>query len=150
MSSIVSPPSPHEQLCNRYCSNKHTQPRPGWAPDPLMVGIRSPRWAGGWVLHQSPWSFGFYSQTRGTRENRAPPCVKVPLTHRTKPWLHADNRMEGRQMSCCQQTAPPQLNCSKDVTAHLHWPVAVLAAHAPSQPAAGSHCHAREDSAPVS
>ena len=37
-----------------------------------------PRWAGGWVLHQPPWSFGFDSQTRGTRENRAPPCVKVP------------------------------------------------------------------------
>jgi hypothetical protein len=37
-----------------------------------------PRWAGGWVLHQSPCvSFGFDSQTRGTRENRAPPCVKV-------------------------------------------------------------------------
>jgi hypothetical protein len=105
-----------------------SQPRPGWAPDPLMVGIRSPnglvvglapatlefwvrfpnernqgkqahpvlkylvphgshappwvgsrspdgwdqipRWAGGWVLHQPPWSFGFDSQTRGTRENR--------------------------------------------------------------------------------
>jgi hypothetical protein len=41
------------------------------------VGSRSPagwdqipRWAGGWVLHQPPWSFGFDSQTRGTRENR--------------------------------------------------------------------------------
>ena len=45
---------------------------------PPWVGSRSPdgwdqipRWAGGWVLHQSPWSFGFDSQTRGTRENRA-------------------------------------------------------------------------------
>ena len=28
-------------------------------------------------MHQSSWSFGFDSQTRGTRENRAPPCVKV-------------------------------------------------------------------------
>ena len=26
--------------------------------------------------NQPPWSFGFYSQTRGTRENRATPCVK--------------------------------------------------------------------------
>ena len=31
-------------------------------------------------LHQPPWSFGF--QTRGTRENRAPPCVKVPGSSR--------------------------------------------------------------------
>jgi hypothetical protein len=107
-----------------------SQPRPGWAPDPLMVGIRSPDglvvglapatlemgsfpkreepgktgapcvkvpgssrvpappWVGsrspdgwdqipyrpgGWVLHQPPWSFGFDSQTRGTRENRRTP-----------------------------------------------------------------------------
>jgi hypothetical protein len=34
------------------------QPCPGWAPDPLMVGIRSP-----------------------DGENRVPPCVKVPGTH---------------------------------------------------------------------
>ena len=47
--------------------------RPGWAPDPLMVGIRSPD---GLVvgLHQPPWSFGFDSQTRGTRENRRTLC----------------------------------------------------------------------------
>ena len=33
---------------------------------------------GWWLgLHQPPWSFGFDSQTRGTRENRAPPCVNV-------------------------------------------------------------------------
>ncbi len=45
------------------------------------VGSRSPdgwdqipRWAGGWVLHQPPWSFGFDSQTRGTRENRRTLC----------------------------------------------------------------------------
>jgi hypothetical protein len=112
----------------KYLVPQGSQPRPGWAPDPLMVGIRSPdglvvgsctshpgvlgsipkreepgktgapcikvpgssrvpapswvgsrspdgwdqipRWAGGWVLHQPPWSFGFDSQTRGTRENR--------------------------------------------------------------------------------
>jgi len=103
--------------------------RPGWSPDPPMVGIRSPiglvvgsctshpgvlgsipkreepgktgapcvkvpgssrvpappwmdsrspdgwdqipRWAGGWVLHQPPLSFGFDSQTR----EPAPPWV---------------------------------------------------------------------------
>ena len=50
-------------------------------PAPPWVGSRSPdgwdqipRWAGGWVLHQPPWSFGFDSQTRGTRENRRTLC----------------------------------------------------------------------------
>jgi hypothetical protein len=40
-------------------------------------------------LHQSPWSFGFNSQTRGTRENRAQPCVKVPGSSRVPapPWV---------------------------------------------------------------
>jgi hypothetical protein len=33
-------------------------------------------------LHQPPWIFGFDSQTRGTRENRTPPCVKVPGSSR--------------------------------------------------------------------
>ena len=31
------------QIFNRYCSDKQPhQPLPGWAPDSLMVGIRSP------------------------------------------------------------------------------------------------------------
>ena len=48
---------------------------------PPWVGSRSPDgWdqipyrPGGWVLHQTPWSFGFDSQTRGTKENRRPLC----------------------------------------------------------------------------
>ena len=50
-------------------------------PAPPWVGSRSPDgWdqipyrPGGWVLHQPPWSFGFDSQTRGTRENRRTLC----------------------------------------------------------------------------
>jgi hypothetical protein len=64
---------------------------------PPWVGSRSPdgwdqipRWAGGWVLRKPPWSVGFDSQTRGTRENRAPPCVKVPGSSRVPP-PHATN-----------------------------------------------------------
>jgi len=38
-----------------------------------------------WVLHQPPWSFGFDSQTRGTRENRVSPCVKVQGSSRVPP-----------------------------------------------------------------
>jgi hypothetical protein len=48
---------------------------------PPWVGSRSPDgWdqipcqPGGWILHQPPWSFGFDSQTRGTRENRRTLC----------------------------------------------------------------------------
>jgi hypothetical protein len=55
---------------------------------PPWVGSRSPdgwdqipRWVGGWVLHQPPWSFGFDSQTRGTRKTGAP-CIKVPGSSR--------------------------------------------------------------------
>ena len=33
-----------------------------------------------------------------------------------------DNWKSARQTSCRQQTAPPQQHCSKDVTAHPHWP----------------------------
>ncbi len=58
----------------------------------------------------------------GTRPRFRPSCRKpphnVPRTH--------DNRMTGRQMSCCQQTAPPQSSSNKDVTAHPHWPGASL------------------------
>jgi hypothetical protein len=45
---------------------------------------------GWWLgLHQPPWSFGFDSQTRGTRENRVTPCVKVPGSSRVPapPWV---------------------------------------------------------------
>jgi hypothetical protein len=40
-------------------------------------------------LHQPPWSFGFDSQTRGTRENRSPPCLEVPGSSRVPapPWV---------------------------------------------------------------
>ena len=63
-------------LCNR------AEPKAPQAPP--WVGSRSPDgWdqipyrPGGWVLHQPPWSFGFDSQTRGTRENRRTLCRGV-------------------------------------------------------------------------
>jgi hypothetical protein len=72
------PPSPH-------ALSPRVQPgRP--RPDPLG-GFQIPRvrWAGGWFLHQPPWSFGFDSQTRGTRENR-PHSVLVPGSSGV-PWV---------------------------------------------------------------
>jgi hypothetical protein len=35
----------------------------------------------GLPVNQPPWSFGLDSQTRGTRENRAPPCLKYRVPH---------------------------------------------------------------------
>ena len=43
------------------------------------VRIRA-RWAGGWVLHQPPWSFGFDSQARGGKTGA--PCFEVPGSSR--------------------------------------------------------------------
>jgi hypothetical protein len=66
------PPCKH--LCTRSCSNKHTHAKfisrspDGWD--------QIPRWAGGWACTSHPGVLGSIP-TRGTRENRAPPCVKV-------------------------------------------------------------------------
>ena len=60
------------QICTRSCSNKH---RDTWR-------------VGGWVLHQPPWSFGFDSQSRGTRENRRTvthPVLKYRVPHGSQP-----------------------------------------------------------------
>ena len=100
------------------------QPRPGWAPDPLMVGIRSPDgWAGWWLgLHLPPWSFGFDSQTRGTRENGAPPCVKVPGSSRVPFRLLAaipQNMLRARQQ---QPESRPRGGKSLGVTDQPQYP----------------------------
>ena len=57
-------------------------------PAPPWVGSRSPDgWDqipyrhGGWVLHQPPWSFGFDSQRRGTREFRRILPLKYRVPH---------------------------------------------------------------------
>ena len=45
-------------------------------------------------MYQPPWSFGLNSQTRGTRENRAPPCVKVPGSSRVPLRLAAQRKIK--------------------------------------------------------
>jgi len=58
------------------------------------------------------------SAAPGARPHYRPPRHRdLPATSRTH-----DNWMAARQTSCRQQTAPPQLRCSKDVTAHPHRP----------------------------
>ena len=45
------------------------------------------------VCPSRTWSSGFDSQTRGTREKRAPPCVEVPISSRVPP--HANSFVIG-------------------------------------------------------
>jgi len=46
-----------------------------------VIGDQIPYRPGGWVLHQPPWSFGFDSQTRGTRKKQAHPVLKYRVPH---------------------------------------------------------------------
>jgi len=57
-------------------------------------------------LHQPPWSFGFDSQTRGTRENRAPPCVKVPGSSRV-PAFDGRTSPHRPRLVVSRSTCPP-------------------------------------------
>ncbi len=59
-----------------------------------------------------------------------------------------NNRQEERRTSCSQQPAPPPCDAAKMSPRISIGPEPVLAAHAPSPPAAGSHCPAREGSTP--
>jgi hypothetical protein len=84
------------------------------------------------------------STVPGARPRYPPPRhIDLPDTSRTH-----DNWKAARQMSCRQQTAPPQPRCSKDITAHTYrfcfcknnkrtiiiiGPEPVLTAHARSQ-----------------
>jgi hypothetical protein len=84
-----------------------------------------------------------------TRPGPAPaddrPAAAAP--HDTSP--ANNNRSEERRISCCQQLAPPPCDAAKMSPRHISiCSEPVLAAHAPSPPAAGSHCLAREGSAP--
>jgi hypothetical protein len=64
-------------LCTRSCSNKHTLPRPGWAPDPLLVGIRSPDGLVVGSCTSHPGVLGSIPKREEPGKTGAP-CVKVP------------------------------------------------------------------------
>jgi hypothetical protein len=83
MSSTILLP-PRAQLCIRYCSNKHTQPRPGWAPDPLMVGIRSPDGLVVGSCTSHPGVLGSIPKREEPGKTGAP-CIKVPGSSRVPP-----------------------------------------------------------------
>jgi hypothetical protein len=80
----------------------------------------------------------------GTRPRRRPPRRRTP--HAKPP--DNNNRMQEGRMSCCQQQAPPPRDAAKMSPRISTSPEPVLAAHVPSPPAAGSHCPARDCSAP--
>jgi hypothetical protein len=109
---------------------------PGWAPDPLLVGSDPD---GLVVAPDSPWSFGFDSQTRGTRENRAPPCVKVPGSSRVPGellplWRGAggDGLLAGtRRRPAAEDSVPASLQ----ILSHTHiLTVQPLAPYSPTTP----------------
>ena len=86
----------HKQLYHRSCSNKHTQPRPGWAPDPLMVGIRSPDGLVVGSCTSHPGVLGSIPKREEPGKTGAP-CVKVPGSSRVPapPWWAPDPPMVG-------------------------------------------------------
>jgi hypothetical protein len=82
----------------------------------------------------------------GPPRRRRPPRRRSPTHHDTPP--DNNNRTEERRMSCRQQPAPPPCDAAKMSPRISIAPEPVLAAHAQPPPAAGSHCPAREGSAP--
>jgi len=84
----------------------------------------------------------------GPRPAPPPPAVRptAAAPHDTIP--ANNNRPEEMRTSCRQQLAPPPSDAAKMSPRISIGPEPVLAAHAPSPPAAGSHCQAREGSAP--
>jgi hypothetical protein len=85
----------------------------------------------------------FYSSlpaVGGLRPGPAPAAARpaAATPHSTPP--ANNNRMEGRQMSCRQQPTPPPCDAAKMSPRISIGPEPVLVAHAPSPPAAGSHC----------
>ena len=88
-----------------------------------------------WAIEDSISQFPFLQMTYtaenphadGSAEPGAHPQYQLPRhsdVHDTSSTHY--NWMAARQMSCRQQTAPPQLHCSKDVTAHPHLPGPLL------------------------
>ena len=70
-----------------------------------------------------------YTAKNPHADGRASPGVRPRYRPPRHSDLHTtsrthDNWMVARQTSCCQQTAPSQPRCSKDVTAHPHRPSA--------------------------
>ena len=83
------------------------------------------------------------------RDRDPPPPPPDPPTQPPTTSPPADNnRMQEGRMSCLQQPAPPPSDAAKMSPRISTSPEPVLAAHAPSPPATGSHCPARDSSAP--
>jgi hypothetical protein len=63
-------------------------PRPGWAPDPLMVGIRSPDGLVVGSCTSHPGVLGSIPKREEPGKTGAP-CVKVPGSSRVPPHAHS-------------------------------------------------------------
>ena len=84
----------------------------------------------------------------GPRPGPAPAAARPAAAAPRDTFPANNNRPEERRTSCRQQPAPPLRDAAKMSPRISTGPETVLAAHAPSPPAAGSHCPAREGSAP--
>jgi hypothetical protein len=84
----------------------------------------------------------------GQRPGVAPAAARPAATTHDTPRAN-NNRMAGRQMSCRQQTAPPPCDAAKMSPSISSCPETVLAVHAPSPPAAGSHARPEKTQLPI-
>jgi hypothetical protein len=84
----------------------------------------------------------------GSRPGPAPAAARpaAAAPHDTSP--ANNNSPEEMRTSCRQQPAPPPRNAAKMSPRISIGPEPVLAAHAPTPPAAGNHCSAIEGSDP--
>jgi hypothetical protein len=113
----------------------HRELRPGTG--------KGARASAGQLRHDTRQAAGPARALPGPRPGPARPAAAAP--HNTSPVNK--NRPEEMRTSCRQQQAPPQRDAAK-MSPHISiCPEPVLAAHAPSPSASGSHCPAREGSA---
>jgi hypothetical protein len=73
--------------CVKVPGSSRVQPRPGWAPDPLMVGIRSPD---GLVVGLAPATLEFWVRFPNERNQgkQAHPVLKYRVPHGSHPRVH--------------------------------------------------------------
>jgi hypothetical protein len=86
--AVVVPPPPAGGATTRTRCSLMTLSRPGWAPDPLMVGIRSPDGLVVGSCTSHPGVLGSFPKREEPGKTGAP-CIKVPGSSRVPapPWV---------------------------------------------------------------
>ena len=89
----------------RECSCATNKPRPGWAPDPLMVGIRSPNGLVVGSCTSHPGVLGSIPKREEPGKTGAP-CVKVPVSSRV-PVRDGQTSPHWPRLVVSRSTCPP-------------------------------------------